>query len=92
MQFSIKFILPRESKAARLETHVGKIRGKRIYLPEDAIWRDAFIDEVVRFPAEFNDQVDAMTQYLDFMDTKPSIPTRPPRDSGMVVVRRRDFF
>lgn len=91
-RFTLNLVVPRTSKAERLHNHTAKIRGKRIYLPEAALWRDAFIDEVVRFPADFDDQVDAMTQYLDFMDTKPIIPKQPPRDSGIVVLHRSSWF
>ena len=85
-KFQIKMITPRrDSKAVRLHDHLPKIRGKKIFLPEFAIWREAFIAEITSYPGEFDDQIDAMTQYLDFMDTKPVIPARPVRDSGIVV-------
>jgi phage terminase large subunit-like protein len=44
-----------------------------LYLLADAIWREPIIDEIVEFPAEFDDQVDVMTEFLDYMDTKPII-------------------
>lgn len=81
-----KLITPTDSKAIRLARHHAKIRGKRIHLPIDAPWREAFIDEIVGFPGEFDDQIDAMTQCFDFLDTKPLIPPQPPRDSGIAVV------
>jgi predicted phage terminase large subunit-like protein len=73
--FEIELITPRRvSKAVRFNDHLPKIRNKHIHLPELAIWREAFVAEVVAFPGEFDDQVDAMTQYLDFMETDPIIP------------------
>jgi len=84
-KFQIELIRPRDSKAVRFKQHVPKIRNKQIYLPESSIWRQAFIDEVIGFPAEFDDQVDAMSQYLDFMDTNPVIP--PPRTRAIAAMR-----
>jgi len=78
-----------QSKAARFNDRLPKIRYKKIYLPEFAIWREASIAEVVAFPGEFDDQFNAMTQYLDFMDANPTIPPPQPRAIGVVVVARR---
>jgi hypothetical protein len=75
-----------------LNNHLGKIRNKKIFLPENAIWREAFVAEVIGFPGEFDDQVDAMTQYLDFMDTDPVVPLRPPRERGIVAVLGSTFL
>jgi predicted phage terminase large subunit-like protein len=84
--FEIKLITPRhDSKAVRFIDHLPKIRNKHIHLPEFAVWREAFMAEVVAFPGEFDDQVDAMTQYLDFMDTDPTIP--PPRKREPAIER-----
>ena len=90
-KFGLKLITPRRvSKAVRFNDHLPKIRNKHIHLPENAIWREAFIAEVVGFPGEFDDQVDAMTQYLDFMDTDPVIPPPPPaRATGVVALASR---
>jgi phage terminase large subunit-like protein len=88
----LRLITPRRvSKAERLHDHPPKIRARRIYLPEAAVWRDAFVDEVVNFPSEFDDQVDAMTQYLDFMDGNPTILPPPQRATG-VIVRAPPFY
>jgi predicted phage terminase large subunit-like protein len=88
-KFELKLITPpRQPKAARFSQHLPKIRRREIWLPELASWRQAFVDEVVDFPAEFDDQVDAMTQYLDFMDTDPNIPPPQPRATGVVVHAR----
>jgi predicted phage terminase large subunit-like protein len=85
--FDVKVITPRrDSKAVRFNDHLPKIRNKKIHLPEFAIWRDAFIAEVVAFPGEFDDQIDAMTQYLDFMDTDPTIPPPRTRTTGVVIL------
>lgn len=92
-KFKLELVTPRrDSKGARLNDHLPKIRGKRIYLPEFASWRNAFINEVVAFPGEFDDQVDAMTQYLDFMDNWPTIPPAPVRALAVVVHGRSLAF
>jgi predicted phage terminase large subunit-like protein len=84
--FEIKLINPRQdSKAVRFHAHLPKLRNKHIHLPESAIWREAFIAEVIAFPGEFDDQVDAMTQYLDFMETNPIIA--PPRTREPLIAR-----
>lgn len=85
VRFEIKLIVPRDSKASRFVRHYPKLRAKKIYLPVDAIWRESFISEIVAFPGDFDDQVDAMTQFLDFMDTKPIIPKQRPREIGVAV-------
>lgn len=86
-KFQLKMITPRrESKAIRFNDHLPKIRTKKIHLPEFAIWREAFVTEVTTFPGEFDDQVDAMTQLLDFMDTNPTIPPPPIHELGIAVV------
>jgi phage terminase large subunit-like protein len=90
-KFEIKLIIPQGPKVIRFNNHLQKIRNKRIFLPEDAIWRDAFVAEVIAFPGEFDDQVDAMTQYLDFMDTEPVVPPRPAPERGGIVVLARHF-
>ena len=67
------------SKTARLVAHVPLIRRGRICLPETAIWRDDYVKEFVEFPsAQFDDQIDATTQYLDWITVNP-IPDLPPK-------------
>ena len=88
-KFDLRLVVTRrDSKAARLNDHLPKIRNRRIYLPNSAVWREYFINEVIAFPSEFDDQVDAMTQYLDFIDKKPFIPPPPTRAIGVVVYAR----
>ncbi len=71
-------IIPSESKVERLRRHRGVIRSGRVQLPKDAPWREDFINEVVIFPlCEFDDQVDAMTQFLDWASTNPTPKVRP---------------
>lgn len=82
-RFELRLITPRRaSKAERFNAHVEKIRAKRVFLPMYAPWRHAFLDEITNFPGEFDDQIDAMTQYFDFADTNPTI--KPPRARAIV--------
>ena len=62
------------SKTARLLAWVDIITGGHIHLPGIAPWREVYISELIEFPRGHNDdQVDATTQYLDFMgdETEP---------------------
>lgn len=91
-KFQIKLITPRrDAKAVRLNDHRSKVRGKRIFLPEDAVWREGYVAEFVSFPGEFDDQVDATTQYFDFLSTDPMIPAAPVRDTGGVIALSSNF-
>jgi predicted phage terminase large subunit-like protein len=80
--FEIKLIMPRLSKSIRFNQHLNKLRGRQIFLPEEASWRGDFIAEMLAFPVD-SDRGDAMTQYLDYMDTSPVILPRTPRESGI---------
>jgi predicted phage terminase large subunit-like protein len=84
-RFEIRPITPQDPKADRLHRHLPKIRGKQIFLPSDTIWRGSFVSELVGFPGEFDDRVDAMTQYLDFADTGEVLRQPQPRSTGVVV-------
>ena len=67
------------SKTARLIAHVSLIRRGRVQLAEAASWRAAYIEEFVAFPkGQFDDQIDATTQYLTWIATN-SIPEAPPQ-------------
>jgi predicted phage terminase large subunit-like protein len=68
------------SKIERLVAHLPTIKGKHIYLPELAEWRAPYIEELLEFPnGKFDDQVDATTQYLDWVQTNPVLPIPEPR-------------
>jgi predicted phage terminase large subunit-like protein len=56
------------TKADRLGIQSSKFEAGRVYLPEKANWRDAYIDEITGFPgAKHDDQVDSTTQALDYL-------------------------
>ena len=71
------------SKVERLKRHIHVIRDRHIILPLGAEWVEGYLDEILEFPTgPFDDQVDATTQYLDFMAKTPSLSMPPAR--GMV--------
>ena len=72
-------VTPTGSKTSRLRRHIDMILAQKIVLPEIATWRAEFIAEFVAFPhGEFTDQVDATTQYLDWIGRNPRLE-RPPQ-------------
>jgi predicted phage terminase large subunit-like protein len=76
----------RRSKTARLLRHIDAIQSGRIKLPQGADWREAWDSEFEQFPhGSFDDQVDALTQYLDFMAQSPTLSRPPARAMGSIV-------
>jgi predicted phage terminase large subunit-like protein len=62
----VKAITPHESKIARLEACSPIIESGNVFLPKGEIWVEDFLNEVLFFPnGKHDDQVDAMTQYLN---------------------------
>lgn len=65
----------RRSKRERLEAAIHFFNRQEVVLVEDAPWMVVFLNEVCRFPyARFSDQVDAMTQYLNWQADHPTQP------------------
>jgi hypothetical protein len=67
----------RDSKAARLAHQVPLIRKRPIFLPEDFLGRDGFVDEILG-RGNATDQLDSMTQMLQFVSNNP-MPPKPPK-------------
>jgi len=62
------------SKISRLLAHIDTVNGGRIRLPQDAAWREEWETEFEQFPhGPFDDQVDAFTQALDFINQHPDL-------------------
>jgi hypothetical protein len=73
-------VTPKGSKTSRLRRHIDTILAQQIVLPGNATWRDEFVAEFVAFPhGVFTDQVDATTQYLDWIGVNPQLerPSQP---------------
>lgn len=64
-------IEPRGSKTARARAVTGAIRAGQVHIPhaDDATWVRGFIKEATAFPrGKHDDQVDAATQAIDYLD------------------------
>jgi hypothetical protein len=80
---SLHPITPSGDKIDRVRKHQATIRTGRIQLPSDAVWRESFLAEWRLFPcAGYDDQVDAVVQYLDWISNNPAPPKR--ERSGVV--------
>ncbi|MEX2431588.1 MAG: phage terminase large subunit, partial [Dehalococcoidia bacterium] len=63
------------NKVARLLRHLDVLKGQAVLVPEYAPWRAALVSELVGFPyAEHDDQVDALTQLIQFSKDNPQGP------------------
>jgi predicted phage terminase large subunit-like protein len=72
-------ITPVGDKVERLRRHRGAIRDGLVRLPQGAAWHAEFISEATQFPyGLFDDQMDALSQYLDWIAEHPNPPKRPP--------------
>ncbi len=73
-------VRPRQSKIERLRKHASVIRARKIFLPPGAPWRDDYVQEFISFPnCKFTDQVDATTQFLEYVATDPILREPPAR-------------
>jgi predicted phage terminase large subunit-like protein len=72
-------IIPVGDKIERLRRHRRAIRNGLVQLPRGAAWHAEFISEATQFPyGPFDDQMDALSQYLDWIAENPNPPKRPP--------------
>ena len=63
--------VPKGDKVTRLSLQSGKIEQGRVFLPLRLPWAQEFLGEVIGFPnTTHDDQVDSMTQALDYLDLK----------------------
>ena len=64
-------ITPTKDKIVRLSIVSPMFERGEIFLPQNADWLMDFLDELLRFPqARFDDQVDSVTQYLNWHRTR----------------------
>jgi hypothetical protein len=76
--------LPKKSKRDRLGVHFRTIKKKRIHLRRGADWLGDWLAELLAFAEGADgqdDQVDALTQFLDFMATVPELKLHPVSDN-----------
>lgn len=94
---------PLQNKEERLDIQSAKIEQGLIVLPEQAPWLGAFKNELMRFPfGKYMDQVDALTQFLQWTSTthgrfirprdprtgRPTVSSRPRSSIGRPSSRR----
>lgn len=61
------FTHPKVDKQTRAAAQTPKLEAGLIYIPEDAPWLRAFLNEVAAFPAgKFDDQVDSLIHFLEY--------------------------
>jgi predicted phage terminase large subunit-like protein len=71
-------ITPCGDKVERLREHRQTIRRGLVQLPQGALWYDEFISEATQFPyGPFDDQMDALSQYLTWIAEHPNPHARP---------------
>ena len=76
-------VTPRDDKVTRLRRHRNALRSGDVALPQAAQWKDEFLEEVILFPyGAYDDQVDAMTQFLDWIALHPNLQKRPAQAGG----------
>jgi predicted phage terminase large subunit-like protein len=64
-------IKPEGSKKDRVFGVSGCIESGQVFLPEEAIWLDVFLDEILGFPnSKHDDQADSMSQFLNWVRTR----------------------
>jgi predicted phage terminase large subunit-like protein len=72
-------ITPVGDKVERLRKHRRTIRRGLVQLAQDAVWYHEFINEATQFPyGPFDDQMDALSQYLTWIAKHPNPNKRPP--------------
>jgi phage terminase large subunit-like protein len=93
-QYRVESVTPKGSKTKRLRRHLRRIRRGLLCLPRGAAWFGAFVGEFVDFPDGATDRIDAVTQYFDFMKTKPKLvpPLKRRERSGPVGVGSRGLL
>ena len=76
----IEIIPDGRSKTERLVAQIRTIHNRHLHLPELAPWREAYVTEFIEFPkGQFDDQVDATTQYLEWIAGNPPLIVPPRR-------------
>ena len=67
-------ILPKEDKVIRMNAQTARIEAGSVFLPRNAPWLDDFFREVLAFPASrYSDQIDALSQALNYIFNRPRV-------------------
>jgi predicted phage terminase large subunit-like protein len=76
LSYPIRGIIPRGSKSERFRPHFKTIRALHVHVPVSADWVTDWVEEIRTFPeGEYNDHVDALSMFLDFMAARPHLTT-----------------
>ncbi len=76
-------IKPHRSKRARFRPHIEKIVAGHVHLPVDGTFCPSFVEELVEFPhGASDDQVDALSQYLTWVEQQDPSKFLNPRMSS----------
>jgi predicted phage terminase large subunit-like protein len=90
MDHDIRGVVPRGSKSERFLPHFKTIRAGRVHVPISADWVTDWVEEICAFPeGEYDDHVDALSMFLDFMRTRPCliVPKQATLNAVMVTSR-----
>lgn len=78
---------PRHPKDVRMSKAMVTVAAGKVFLPENASWLDILIPELQAFPAGINDdQVDALSQAVDFFNRYLNSPYNPKAKRGGRVI------
>ena len=70
-------ITPTGDKVVRLSAQSAKIQEGQVHLPHKAAWLDDFIKELLVFPnGKHDDQVDSLSQFLNWYENRPRVYMR----------------
>ena len=64
--WELKGYRPRDEKAVRWQAQAAKLEEGYAVFPEEAPWLEALRREVVAFPGRYDDQIDSISQFLDW--------------------------
>jgi predicted phage terminase large subunit-like protein len=83
LDYQVLGIVPKGSKSERFRPHFGTIKGGRVRVPISADWVTDWVEEIRAFPeGEYDDNVDGLSMFLDFMATRPQLTIPEKRGGG----------
>ena len=70
----LELVPPVQNKVSRLWASTPIFQRGAVHLPDHAPWLDEYVKELISFPrAKHDDQVDATSQFLGWITTKPDL-------------------
>ena len=81
--FVTRAVRPEGDKVTRMVGQLALIEDGFLLLPREAPWLDPFLGELRSFPGRYDDQVDALSQFLNWIKVRPRwAPTEYDPESG----------